>query len=132
MDLCAADIYDAASSTDEIQSSTALFDVIAGVDEAVAIGDGKRSRVQKAQSAPIRPHVQCAIDDPHLDGFVAFQPRRRETGSAVIDRKDNAGFRRSINVFDPRARIERAQGSQDGVVCDLAGQSYVVRVDLAA
>ena len=56
MDLCPADIDHTASSADEVQSSVAVLDLIAGVDEAVAIGDRKRSCAQKAQSAPIRPH----------------------------------------------------------------------------
>ena len=107
MDLCAADIDHTASSADKVQSSVALLDLIAGVDEAVAIGDGKRSRAQKAQSAPIRPHAQSTIDDPQLDGFVTFQPRCRKAGLPVIDREDDASFRRSIGVSDPRPRIER-------------------------
>ena len=110
MHLGAADVDDAAAPADEKTAIAAHLDHVAGVDEALRVGERRRVVAEQAQRAAGRAHAQGAVDEFHLDGAGAFQPAGGKAGAAVADGEHDARFGRGVGVFDSRARETRRRG----------------------
>ena len=124
----AADIDDAAAPPDEMIAVAAQLDHVAGVDEAVGVAQGRRIVAEIAQRRAVGADAQRAVDDLHRDAVAALAEKGGgKARAAVVDLEADAGFGRGIGMGDARARIERRQGVEHGLVGDLAGQAHIVR-----
>ncbi len=76
MNLQAADIDDAAAAADEIIAVATQLDHVAGIDEAVVIGERSRVAADIGVRGALRADPQRAVDHLHLDA-VAVLPDQR-------------------------------------------------------
>src|SRR5271155_5349211 len=71
MDLATADIDDSAFSADEIVSIAVTLDHVAGVDEAIGIGEFAAVGAEVAQGRARRSQPERAVLDLHVDAVLA-------------------------------------------------------------
>src|SRR5271156_6043423 len=131
MNLGAADVDDSAAPTEKKQPIAATLDHVPGIDEAPLVRERARAGPEKAQCRAIRAQLQRAVDYPHPHGALVFEPGRGKAGLAVIDGEGDAGLGRGIGMLNSRARVQRPQRREHGIVGDLARKPDTGGIDPA-
>src|SRR6058998_634953 len=124
--LLAADVDDAAPTTEEVVALTASLDDVAGIHEALVIAQGDVF-AEVAAGGPRRANPQRTVLDLDLDGPGRADDARREAFEAIVDLEADARFRRRVGMADAGSGVEGAKGCEQRLVGDLARQTHVAR-----
>ena len=110
VNLGAADIDDAAAPADKIEPVAAPLDHVAGVDEAVLVGERRRSGAEKAQSATVGTHAQARRRRPSSGRRRRLRARTRESPPC----RHRPRRRRRLRSRRRHARCARADRARAG------------------
>src|SRR6185312_17357965 len=98
----------AIAASDEVIAPVAQLDHVAGVDEALAVGEHGRAVADVAERRATGADTQRAVLDLELDAArQAADQARREASASVVDVEADARLGRRIGVTDARLRIGR-------------------------
>ena len=120
MNLQAADIDDAAAAAGKDIAIAVQFHHVAGIDEAVAVGQ-HRIGADITRRGAWRTDAQRTMQHLHLDAIAgAFDEFGGKPSEAVTDFERHASFGRGVSVTDDRGRKCIAQTVENGLVGDFA------------
>ena len=118
--LQAADVDEAAPSTEEVVPLAAAFHHVAGVDEAVCIGERGAFLTEIPNCIPRGPDPQRPIIDADLDIAGRADQARRKSFEPIGDVESHARLRGGEGMADTGLRVERTERVKNRLVRDFS------------